>query len=158
MLVDRGVRDRVNRLVSFTATNASTREIDVYVPSYPQRVRIRKLDLVVYQGTDQALTYAVSLVVNKEGLARPVMNSIPNAPANTVVSFVEAPADVVWTQLGCSTDVNSPNSAGEGIFKATWFGDGRVIEFKEGDELWMLARSSVPNVLYGWLHIDIDIL
>lgn len=157
MILERTLRDRYCTVTEVQLTSASTTKQLILTATYPQKVRVRSIKQVALQGSDGYVVHEVTVSVVPNGQAIPGLAAISAAPAGNSYDYPDQENSTIWSHLGATLDYNSSASAGNGVDRVVWYGDGRVIDLAVGDRIYLLGKSSSANPLYLWLMMDMDI-
>jgi len=153
MLVEREVKDRYLSGTNVDVPTNPDQKCELLQVNRPQKLRIRSWKGALYGKT--AASYGqlyVILAVVPQGftpgdITYPIVGGTP-------YDLYEPASDVLWHGVFVST----PNAnGGQQRSYWEWWGDGKIIEMKSGDSLYMIADANADSFELR-VNIDIDIL
>lgn len=153
MLVEREVRDRYLSASYSSVPAASDVGVNLIEAIQPQKLRVRSLKVSILGASTQETVLWMVLVVVPDSLGPGNVN-LPSV-TGTPVDLYEPASNVIWSSVWNMVDGNS--STGPAIQEERWWGDGRIIELKAGDAIYIIFDSENATV-EARVILDMDIL
>jgi len=153
MLVEREVKDRYLSASFSTVSTAADVGVNLIEAGRPQKLRVRMLKYSVEGGAIMTSTMWMILAVVPDSLG-PGSITTPTV-TGTPVDIYEPASNVIWSSV--VTVSESGAVAGPNIVNDIWWGDGRIIEMKTGDAIYLIMDADNGSIVVRTV-LDVEIL
>lgn len=155
MLVERDVKDRYLSASITTITTAADVGVNLIQATHPQKLRVRMLKTSIRAGNTSTSGTGVWLVLALVNDTFGPGNVVAPTVSGTPVDLYEPASNVIWSH--CCHMLDFDGGTGPGVNDCVWYGDGKVIDLKTGDAIYLIGDADNDSVLIRAI-LDMDIL
>lgn len=155
MLVERVAKDRYLSASLTIVTTAADVGVELLQAARPQRLRVRSFKTAVRGGNTSTSGSGIWMVLAVVDNSLGPSNVAAPTVSGTPVDLYEPASNVIWTDVQYCLDFDG--GTGPGVFHTEWYGDGKVIELKSGDSIYLICDADNDTIMVRAI-LDLEIL